>query len=435
MFFIDLTIVVVLANLTLPEAFVSNNFLVYVIISWSLIALNTEFYHVYRFTKALELFKIIIRQLSLVLLFDFSYLGFFNQMILPKNMFLYLFFLFVTITFEKYLVYFLLKKFRSVFGGNYRRVVIVGNGKRVDQLVNFFKLNTELGYKLCKVYDLKESKKDQLRESFNYISEHSVDEIYCATSNLSTSEINLLIDFADNNLKKLKFIPDHRDITAKSLKLDYYGYLPVISIRNIPLDKVENQIFKRVFDILFSLLIIVFILSWLTPIIAILIKIESKGPVFFRQKRNGLNYKEFYCFKFRSMRLNKFANIEQVTKNDPRITKIGKFIRKTSIDELPQFFNVLIGDMSIVGPRPHMVSHTEMYAKSVNKFMVRHFIKPGITGLAQINGYRGEVETSNDIINRVRYDIFYLENWSVLLDLKISIATFYNSIKGEEKAY
>ena len=135
------------------------------------------------------------------------------------------------------------------------------------------------------------------------------------------------------------------------------------------------------------------------------------------------------------MHLNPIADLEQVQKNDPRITKIGKFIRKTSIDELPQFFNVLLGDMSVVGPRPHMVSHTEMYAKSVDKFMVRHFIKPGITGLAQTNGFRGEVETEKDIINRVKYDIFYLENWSILLDIKIIFATVVNAIKGEKKAY
>jgi putative colanic acid biosynthesis UDP-glucose lipid carrier transferase len=135
------------------------------------------------------------------------------------------------------------------------------------------------------------------------------------------------------------------------------------------------------------------------------------------------------------MNLNEIADLEQVSKNDPRITRVGRIIRKTSIDELPQFFNVLLGDMSVVGPRPHMVSHTEMYARKVDKFMVRHFIKPGITGLAQTNGYRGEVETDNDIINRVKYDIFYIENWSILLDLKIVFMTFWNVVKGEEKAY
>ena len=157
--------------------------------------------------------------------------------------------------------------------------------------------------------------------------------------------------------------------------------------------------------------------------------------MFFKQSRNGFNYEEFECYKFRSMTPNESAHEHQATKDDMRITKVGKFIRKTSIDELPQFYNVLFGDMSVVGPRPHMVSHTNKYAKQVDKFMVRHFVKPGITGLAQIKGFRGEVETDKDIINRVKYDIFYVENWSLLLDLKIVTQTFFNALKGEEKAY
>ncbi len=181
--------------------------------------------------------------------------------------------------------------------------------------------------------------------------------------------------------------------------------------------------------------VIVFIVSWLTPILGIFIKLESKGPVFFKQKRNGLDYKEFYCYKFRSMTPSLTADLYQATKGDTRVTKVGRIIRKTSMDELPQFINVLKGDMSVVGPRPHMVSHTHMYAEKIDKFMVRHFVKPGITGLAQVSGYRGEVETDSDIINRVKCDIFYLENWSIILDLKIVFKTVFNAVRGEEKAY
>ena len=152
---------------------------------------------------------------------------------------------------------------------------------------------------------------------------------------------------------------------------------PVISQRTISLDESLHKIIKRIFDIIFSIVIILGILSWLIPILAIIIKMDSKGPLFFVQKRNGLNNREFNCFKFRSMEINELADIEQVSKNDPRVTRVGKFIRKTSIDELPQFFNVLLGDMSVVGPRPHMVSHTNMYAERIDKFMVRHFVKPG----------------------------------------------------------
>ena len=173
----------------------------------------------------------------------------------------------------------------------------------------------------------------------------------------------------------------------------------------------------------------------MTPLIGFLIKIESKGPVFFKQKRNGLDYKEFYCYKFRSMKPNPEAHLHQIRKGDPRVTRIGKFIRKTSIDELPQFINVLKGEMSVVGPRPHMVSHTHMYAEKIDKFMVRHFIKPGITGLAQVSGFRGEVEDDDFIKSRVKYDIYYLENWSILMDLRIVFKTVFDTLGGDDKAY
>src|SRR5690606_18766780 len=257
-------------------------------------------------------------------------------------------------------------------------------------------------------------------------------EIYCSISELTNHQLNEISDFADNNLKILKFLPDNKEIYSKKLKYEYYDYIPILSLRNIPLEDSINMVLKRSFDIIFSSFVIVFILSWLTPIIAIFIKLESKGPVFFKQSRNGFNYKEFDCYKFRSMMPNQDAHLYQATRGDERVTKMGRFIRKTSIDELPQFFNVLFGDMSIVGPRPHMVSHTSIYAKRIDKFMVRHFVKPGITGLAQISGFRGEIESDKDIIGRVKYDIFYIENWSLLLDIRIIFRTFMNAVRGDE---
>ena len=306
--------------------------------------------------------------------------------------------------------------------------------KKYDSSINIFENRLEFGYRFQKQFSfIKEG--EELLDCFNYIINNDIDEIYFSASQLSNDQINDLIEFADNNLREVKFIPDNKDIFTKKLKYEYYDYIPILSIRNIPLQDPFNKFFKRLFDVLFSLSVIVFVLSWLTPILAIIIKLESKGPVFFKQSRNGFNYKEFYCYKFRSMTPNKNAHLKQATKGDHRITKVGKFIRKTSIDELPQFYNVLFGDMSVVGPRPHMVSHTNMYAQRVDKFMVRHFVKPGITGLAQTSGFRGEIETDKDIIGRVKYDIFYIENWSILLDMKIIFQTFMNAVKGEEKAY
>jgi len=224
-------------------------------------------------------------------------------------------------------------------------------------------------------------------------------------------------------------------VLSKKLQHDYYGIIPILTFRTIPLDDPFSSILKRLFDIVFSLGVIIFILSWLTPLIALVIKVESNGPIFFTQLRNGYNFKSFRCFKFRSMVINPNADLVQVSRDDDRVTMFGQLLRKTSLDEMPQFFNVLLGDMSVVGPRPHMLSHTEMYAKKIDKFMVRHFVKPGITGLAQVSGYRGEVESDEDIIGRVQHDIFYIENWSFFLDLKIIFQTFFNTIRGEEKAY
>jgi putative colanic acid biosynthesis UDP-glucose lipid carrier transferase len=166
----------------------------------------------------------------------------------------------------------------------------------------------------------------------------------------------------------------------------------------------------------------------------LLIKIESKGPIFFKQSRPGLNEEEFNCYKFRSMQINQTTEIE-ASRNDPRVTRIGKFIRKTSIDELPQFFNVLVGDMSVVGPRPHLWAQNKTYGRKIKKYMIRHHVKPGVTGLAQVKGYRGEIETEDDMVNRIKFDVFYIENWSMWMDIKIIIQTIVNIFKGEEKAY
>ena len=409
-------------------------FIVLTGVSWFLATFFSQFYKVYRFTKPLKIVSLTLKQVVLFGVVVFALSGYFKELnIQPKLIFKYIAFVFIAILFFKMAVFNLLKKYRVLFNGNYRNVVIIGDNKQAKALKDFFLKSPAFGYKHLKTYTLDETL--ELEDCFQDIKESDVDEVYCSISSLADKELYKVIDFCDNNLKTLKFIPDTKNVLFRNFKYEYYNYTPILSLRNIPLENSVNKIVKRVFDILFSSFVIIFFLSWLTPIIAILIKLESKGPVFFKQYRNGINNKEFYCFKFRSMMPNKNANLNQATKNDMRVTKMGRFIRKTSIDELPQFFNVFFGDMSVVGPRPHMVSHTNMYAKSIDKFMVRHFVKPGITGLAQVSGFRGEIETKKDIVNRVKYDIFYIENWSILLDIKIIFLTVYNAVKGEEKAY
>jgi putative colanic acid biosynthesis UDP-glucose lipid carrier transferase len=405
-------------------------------LSWIILSVFSKFYEVYRFTREVTIFSLVFRQMVLFTLIMFAFAGYnYDLYIYPVTIFKHVLLSFLGITFFKFALYYLLQRYRTSFGGNYRKTVIFGANKKTLALEGFFKYNPEYGYIHKKTFSFKEKKEIELADCFEYIINEDIDEIYCSISELSNHQINEISDFADNNLKILKFLPDNKEIYSKKLKYEYYDYIPILSLRNIPLEDSINTVLKRSFDIVFSSLIIVFILSWLTPIIAVFIKLESKGPVFFKQSRNGFNYKEFDCYKFRSMMPNQDAHLYQATRGDQRVTKTGKFIRKTSIDELPQFFNVLFGDMSVVGPRPHMVSHTNIYAKRIDKFMVRHFVKPGITGLAQISGFRGEIESDKDIIGRVKFDIFYIENWSLLLDLKIIIRTFLNAVKGEEKAY
>ncbi len=433
--FLDLLIINLLVLVLLRSAMSNFGYHTVLTLFWLIISYYSGYYEVYRFTKGIEILGKLLNQFFFTSLITFAYVGYKYKFVTTQEIGYYIFWAFLAVAFLKFSLFYFLKKYRLFYGGNFRKVIIVGNGKSAEELKDFFANNPDYGYNLVQIFGLKVNKKLEISEAKKYVIANKIDEIYASINSLTNNEIDNLIHFADNNLKTIKFLPDSKNTFLRNLAVEYYGYIPIISLRTIPLDKEVNKRLKRFFDFVFSLIIIVGIMSWLTPLIALLIKLESKGPVFFKQKRNGLNYEEFSCYKFRSMQLNPIADIEQVQKNDPRITKVGKFIRKTSIDELPQFFNVLLGEMSVVGPRPHMVSHTEMYAKSIDKFMVRHFIKPGITGLAQTNGFRGEVETETDIINRVKYDIFYLENWSLLLDIKVVLATVVNAVKGEEKAY
>jgi putative colanic acid biosynthesis UDP-glucose lipid carrier transferase len=408
---------------------------VFISFGWFIIAANLGFYEVYRYTKVIAILNCTLKQGILFTLFCLVLEYFYSETANQKTVALFVFSSLFLILSAKLFIYYFLKRYRILFGRNFRTVVLLGNNKNINPLKAFFTENPDYGYKLIKGFTLEDNKKQRIDECLSFVLEGKIDEIYCSIADLSDTQISDIIDFADNNLKTLKLSPSEKQILSRSNKFEYYDYIPVISLRNILQDETLNKIIKRVFDIVFSSLIIVGILSWLTPILAIIIKWDSKGPLFFVQKRNGLNYKEFNCYKFRSMEFNDQYGLDLALKNHFQITKVGKFIRKTSIDELPQFFNVLLGEMSVVGPRPHPISHNDRYSLMADKFMVRHFVKPGITGLAQTKGFRGEVEADEDIINRVKYDIFYMENWSILLDIKIIFNTIFNTLRGDEKAY
>ena len=403
---------------------------------WIISAFITKFYEVYRFTKLIRIISFIFYQLLLFSILVFAFFGVVQSPtpVLSQTL-VFLLYTFIIISLFKLTLFYALQSYRLGFGGNFRKTIIIGNDESVSELKEFFLNQKELGYENRMTFKFNHPSDLNLEECFDFILTRNIDEVYCSANELDESQISLLITFCENNFKILKFISKRGGLLSKKLKTDTYGLSTVQSLREMPLSNDFNTILKRTFDIVFSLVVIIFLLSWITPIIGLIIKIESRGPVFFKQTRNGIKFREFTCYKFRSMIENNDADIQQATKNDKRVTKIGKILRKTSLDELPQFFNVLIGNMSVVGPRPHMIKENERYSKSVDKFMVRHFVKPGITGLAQVKGFRGEIETDEDIINRVKYDIYYLENWSLILDLNIVFLTTINFLTGQKKAY
>lgn len=244
-----------------------------------------------------------------------------------------------------------------------------------------------------------------------------------------------LINYCENNLVHFFNVPNLHNYLHNRVYFNMIGNVPYLSLRTDPLSYPENKFLKRAFDIVFSLLFLCTLFPIILIIVTIITKLTMPGPIFFRQKRNGLNDKEFYCYKFRSMKVNAEADTLQATKDDPRKTRWGNIMRKTNIDELPQFINVLLGNMSVVGPRPHMLKHTEEYSKLINKYMVRHFVKPGITGWSQVTGYRGETKELKDMEGRVIGDIWYIEHWSFWLDIYIIYKTVRNAIHGEKNAY
>lgn len=433
LYLLDLSVLALTGGYFLAAEIDILSFIVFNFSSWILISLQLDFYQINRLSKLSDVNKKLLKQALLFSLLNIAFfLYYYEFSAFPTNLWWFIIFTVLLFAFFKIVIFFAFKHYRRVLGGNYRKVVILGSSPNASQLEQFFTNNPGYGFRLMKTFRV--SEKNSLTSIKKYIYEESIDEIYCMMEVIDQDQLQEIVDFADNNLRTVKLVPSV-DRESNRENCDLYGDVPVRSLRSIPLHDPANRLLKRSFDLVFSLFVIVFILAWLTPLLALLIKLESRGPVFFIQERNGLDYKVFNCYKFRSMVLNPVADLHQVTRGDKRITGIGKFLRKTSIDELPQFINVFLGHMSVVGPRPHMVSHTEMYASRVDKFMVRHFVKPGITGLAQARGYRGEVETEEDILGRVQNDLLYIENWSMSLDFHIVLRTILNVFVGEEKAY
>lgn len=414
-------------------------FYIYLSIFWILSSIPIGYYKIYRFTSLYKVLNLIFKQAILFSLGFFAYFGVFKEGVFVNEQFNTLTIILSLLAFVKIMFFILIKNYRRL-GKNFRKVVFLERDATSKIIMTLFQEKKYLGYTVEGFFSKEQSKNSfylgNNTEIYNYVIEQSIDEIYVTLSEIKKTDIKLLTKFANENKIQLKLIPNSSELYSKNQKVEVYeDAFKILSVKKLPFEFYENRIIKRIFDISFSFFTILFLMSWLTPILWVLIKLESKGHLFFKQEREGLNGNRFVCYKFRSMKKNKEADEKHATKNDSRVTKIGAFIRKTSIDELPQFFNVFLGDMSVVGPRPHMDLHSIKFEQEINNYIKRHAVKPGITGLAQIRGYRGEIKKRSDIENRVRLDIFYIENWSFLFDLKIVFNTVFNVFKGEENAY
>ncbi|MDP4205515.1 MAG: undecaprenyl-phosphate glucose phosphotransferase [Bacteroidota bacterium] len=317
--------------------------------------------------------------------------------------------------------------FKRDNGKNANLAIFTGENETGLLLKGIINNNPILGYNFKGYIGERESVEPEMLGAISnlpkIIKEQQIEVLFVGLRVSNNHNIDYILDTCDDFGVKVRYILENFRWRKSKLKPDAIGEIVVINPREIPLDDIRSRIVKRAFDIAFSLGIILFIFSWLFPILAILIKLTSKGPIFFVQQRTGVNNKTFNCLKFRSMRVNNEAHIRQATEFDDRITRLGKFLRKSSIDELPQFINVLMGHMSVIGPRPHMLKHTDQYSELINHYKIRHYIKPGITGWAQVNGYRGETNELWKMERRVEYDMHYIHNWSFGLDLKIVFLT------------
>lgn len=327
-------------------------------------------------------------------------------------------------------------------GYNYRTVVILGAGVNGFELAQKISKDPTFGFRLLGYFD-DNPKVDtggvpllgKIDDVIDFCENNNIDEIFCALPSSEGEKIMKILDYAERNLIRFFIVPAYYTYLKRRVELHTLSGIPFISLFNEPLENDLNRLSKRIFDIVFSLIILLTIFPFIYILTGLAIRLSSPGPIFFKQERTGLQGNNFVCLKFRTMRVNKNSDKEQAKKDDPRKTRVGNFLRKSNIDEVPQFINVLKGEMSVVGPRPHMLKHTKDYSALIDKYMIRHLVKPGVTGWAQVNGFRGETQKLEQMEGRVKMDMWYIENWTLWLDLKIIVKTMTNMFKGEKNAY
>ena len=332
-------------------------------------------------------------------------------------------------------------------GKNIRNLLVIGDEKISENIKSMVSGNPDFGYNFVgsirgedSIIEIEETNETKYKLEKLLLSE-KVEEVVIALATDSSHLLDEIIKICNRRAVKTHIIPDYFHYTSNRFQISTFGDLPIITLRREPLDEIQKRILKRSFDIIFSISVIIFILSWLYPIIFILSKLTSPGPVFFIQDRIGAKNEKFNCYKFRTMKVESEAEsliVKPVVEDDPRVTRIGKFLRKSNLDELPQFLNVLKGEMSVVGPRPHAILYNQKYKKIVDAIRLRHNVKPGITGWAQVHGLRGDVvdeeENRRSTEKRIQYDLWYIENWTFTLDIQIILITIWQMIRGKTRA-
>ena len=344
----------------------------------------------------------------------------------------------IVLTLERMLVLYTIRRFRSK-GRNGRHVVFVGHVDEMRDLYSYMQ-NREYGYNIVGMFSDEPVSIEGVTLLGNtddvlpYLQEHAyIDGVYCTMARMSKESLVELYKYCENHLIRFYALPVYLSFLRRNMRVMHVGSTIMLYPRREPLRLFENRLVKRLLDVSVSSLFLVTLFPVIYVVVAIIIKRQSPGPVIFVQKRNGLNGTVFNCLKFRSMHVNSQADTLQATEHDVRKFPFGDFMRRTNIDELPQFINVLLGNMSLVGPRPHMLAHTEEYGHIINKYMVRHWVKPGITGWAQVNGFRGETRDLEDMEARIKADIWYVENWNFWLDIRILWRTLINMLFHKDK--
>ncbi len=413
--------------------------------SWFIAASNTKLYKDRISNKYVEEIVYVFNTLTIQFVLIAAFLYAYNKKIaLPLIFLIYLQIVFGLIQLSiKYLIR---KKIHYDYlhdSSMLQKLLIVGSAESTEKLNQTIKANFFYGYN-CIGYLSEEDRKisevnylghpDELAE---VLKKHQIEKVIVALPSISESLIRYFLETCDAHGIKTFIVPNYYQYTSTSFEINQIGLIPVINLRALPLDKSENKFLKRAFDIIFSSLFLLLIGSWLFPLLAILIKLNSKGPVFFKQERWGINNKKMNCYKFRTMYHQKAGESEfvQATKNDPRVTSVGKWLRSLSIDETPQFWNVLIDNMSVVGPRPHVTPQNLEYSEKIESYRLRHQVKPGLTGWAQVNGARGETPDIEHMQARVNYDLYYVHQWNFWLDIQIVLQTIVNVFKVDKHAY